>query len=438
MKFLLGLEDIRVDSTCFRNNTPLHRAATNGWLATTELLIKAKANINAKNYEGRTPLHEAVRYPDVAHLLIKHGADIDAESNRGTPLVFAIDHGSLETVCMLLYYNADVNLLPSDMNMYDLPMIAVLKSRNIQIQETLLDYIADLNALDSDGMTLLEIAIRVSSPLVEKMVQRGSNVHYDNREEILLHASLKGCNINNFKVIWKEVKNSEFFFSYFRSRSAYIPEILDLQYLRFITDSYYFLPFDVDIRPYFKYCLKRLMKIKNKSSKEIIDWYQPMIKLMCLYCSQGFYLTDKDICALWNCFGPYNECFRLSLYMGIILKNQDIWSLPRIIYDTNLSTRYYIKKLSHLRTNIDDHVSLELEQTASYFRIAQDSDKVQSLLELSRNCFRDYLITESKHYFSLIDRLPIPVQIKNILIFKQPIYTGYSSERESNNQVLQP
>ena len=59
--------------------TPLHQAASKNFLDVAWLLIKHGAEIDATDTTGNTPLREAVSNNsfDVATLLIEHGANTD-------------------------------------------------------------------------------------------------------------------------------------------------------------------------------------------------------------------------------------------------------------------------------------------------------------------------------------------------------------------------
>lgn len=83
--------------------TPLHNAAFYNNLAGAELLISNGANINAGALtdEG-TPLHSSVAngdHAEMAQLLVKHGADLNAKDVRGqTPLEMAERKGKVNSV----------------------------------------------------------------------------------------------------------------------------------------------------------------------------------------------------------------------------------------------------------------------------------------------------------------------------------------------------
>jgi ankyrin repeat protein len=127
--------------------TPLHRAAHQGHFKISRLLIEHKADIHSRNEDGLSPLHDAAS-PAVmqvlldhgadpnaratggstplhcsswwekdrftssgtvegTRLLLKHGATIDAEDNKGrTPLKLALDHGRHDIATCLIEHGA--------------------------------------------------------------------------------------------------------------------------------------------------------------------------------------------------------------------------------------------------------------------------------------------------------------------------------------------
>ncbi len=76
--------------------TILHQAIFKKKVDVVSLLINAGAKLDAKDYNGQTPLHAAVQYLDdnkavgIVNLLISKGATLDLEDNKGnTPLALA-------------------------------------------------------------------------------------------------------------------------------------------------------------------------------------------------------------------------------------------------------------------------------------------------------------------------------------------------------------
>ena len=104
------LLDHRVDIDVLSNDgyAPLHEAAAS--TAMTELLLDNGANPRIQNpTNGIQPIHMAARQgvPDVCHLLISAGIDVNAISNDGlTPLHEAAQHAQAEVIELLVAHGA--------------------------------------------------------------------------------------------------------------------------------------------------------------------------------------------------------------------------------------------------------------------------------------------------------------------------------------------
>ncbi|OQY96546.1 MAG: hypothetical protein B6D37_01575 [Sphingobacteriales bacterium UTBCD1] len=86
---------------------PIHSACATTNLNIAELLIKHGADINAKQMKGVTPLHSTAHngQTKLSKLLIDNGADINAKMDDGqTPLFMANEKGFQETADLIIKY----------------------------------------------------------------------------------------------------------------------------------------------------------------------------------------------------------------------------------------------------------------------------------------------------------------------------------------------
>ena len=105
--------------------TPLHSGAWYGDLEMVQILLDYKANVNVQDPDNWTPIHYTSNgfrtqpiphnirqlFPDVARLLLEHGADLNARNNFGeTPLYQAVANGTAEVVRVLLEHGANVGV----------------------------------------------------------------------------------------------------------------------------------------------------------------------------------------------------------------------------------------------------------------------------------------------------------------------------------------
>ncbi|GAB4367220.1 MAG: hypothetical protein Kow009_04060 [Spirochaetales bacterium] len=74
-------------------NTPLHKAVR--YPEMVKLLLDHGAQVNAKNLMGETPLHLAIPYKDTVEILLSRGADRGAKNFAGrTPIDYCMDQGT--------------------------------------------------------------------------------------------------------------------------------------------------------------------------------------------------------------------------------------------------------------------------------------------------------------------------------------------------------
>ncbi|MBN2181513.1 MAG: ankyrin repeat domain-containing protein [Sedimentisphaerales bacterium] len=113
VEFLLN-NDADVDTEMFTGDTPLMiaaRYARDGKYETIKTLLEHGANVNHKNEDGRTVLHEAAMYSgkEVINLLISYGADVNArDEHQSTPLHQAAMLNNIEAAKALVENGADI------------------------------------------------------------------------------------------------------------------------------------------------------------------------------------------------------------------------------------------------------------------------------------------------------------------------------------------
>ncbi len=130
--------------------TPLHLACEEGRLSAAKVLLEWKADINARDKYGNTPLHKTMDFVEgsfirkffsartsatLAEFLLTHGASPDARNADGdTPLHKAAMHGHKQIIAVLLKHDADVN---ARNNKGHTPLQSARKYQQIHVAELL-------------------------------------------------------------------------------------------------------------------------------------------------------------------------------------------------------------------------------------------------------------------------------------------------------------
>ena len=99
---------------CYKSqrSKTINLAAFHGKIKSVKKHLTSGVDVNHKDKEERTPLHEATGagHKEIAELLINKGADVNAKISSGlTPLFLATGEGHKEVVELLIAKDADVN-----------------------------------------------------------------------------------------------------------------------------------------------------------------------------------------------------------------------------------------------------------------------------------------------------------------------------------------
>lgn len=137
----------------------LHSSIANGDIKTIKKLIKSKANLNAIDEEGRTPLNLAIslKNTQAIDLLIKGGADVHTKDKGGnTSLHWVIAQGLEKKISLLINRGADVDAR-NDQGLTPLHLAALYG--NEQAIKLLIDKGAKVDDKNDQGLTPLHLAV---------------------------------------------------------------------------------------------------------------------------------------------------------------------------------------------------------------------------------------------------------------------------------------
>jgi len=178
--------------------TPLHTAVRNGKAEMAELLLANKAAVNAKDKDGKTPLHQAAYgAKDIVELLLANKADINAKDDYGrTPLHNAAEWGRKDMVELLLANKAEVDAKDNGNStplLYAVNNMHQLDEKTLKtVVELLLVSGADVNAKDKYGQTpLLEAVGCDYKEIVELLLANKADVNATDFRGTPLHVALE-------------------------------------------------------------------------------------------------------------------------------------------------------------------------------------------------------------------------------------------------------
>jgi ankyrin repeat protein len=200
----------RVDIADTREgSTALHKAAYGGYIHNVTRLLAAGANPNARDQQGKTPLHQAL-YEEKSRLsviktLLANGANVHARDNdKSTALHTAAYSGDLEAVQALLNAGATSNAIDSA---GETPLHVAARANQLTVAETLLKRMNRKAILqhNKDGDTALDIAARQADVrLITLLMEQGLQPNVSQLVWLLdrgAHAAAKALTANQLQLV---------------------------------------------------------------------------------------------------------------------------------------------------------------------------------------------------------------------------------------------
>ncbi|XVF86189.1 hypothetical protein PTKIN_Ptkin18bG0020200 [Pterospermum kingtungense] len=155
-------------------------AAYHGDIYQLKSLIRARADPNKTDYDGRSPLHLAASkgHDDIASFLIQHEVDINLKDKFGnTPLLEAIKNGHDHLAALLFKKGASLNIDNAGSFLY----MAVRKGES-DFRKRVLSNGIDPNSRDYDHRTPLHVAASEGLYLMAKLlIEAGASVFTKDR-----------------------------------------------------------------------------------------------------------------------------------------------------------------------------------------------------------------------------------------------------------------
>ena len=149
-----------------------------GDVARVRALIDKRADVNAAQPDGTTPLHWAVdrERTDIVQMLIRAGANVKAANRYGaTPLWLASVNGNAKTLAMLLEAGADASTANGD---GETALMAASRTGNVDAVNLLLARGADPNTKEGwRGQTaLMWAAAEGHAAVIRVLIERGADL----------------------------------------------------------------------------------------------------------------------------------------------------------------------------------------------------------------------------------------------------------------------
>ena len=152
-----------INAKDINGDSPLHHAIRNSSLKITNILIQNNANVNIQNNSGETPLHFACSNEnnDIIDILLKNGANPNLQDfdYQNTPMTYLITLNNLPLVKKLIDNGADPNI----QNLYsDFSLHHIARETNSKMFNFIEPYITNPNLTNINGKTSCHILMEKS------------------------------------------------------------------------------------------------------------------------------------------------------------------------------------------------------------------------------------------------------------------------------------
>lgn len=447
LTYLIQHPDVKINARNWEGMTPLFlsllQKADDEMI---EVLINNNCDVNIPNNENVTPLHLAVQRSTttISDLLIRRGANIEATDFDGyTPILDAIKLNSIDNIYMLLYYNADVNIGLTDANVTAIEM-AVVMLDDATLLEILGDYVAEYDKITHTEETLLFTALSLQKAIALKLLDNGADPYFVANSISCLGLIASKWDARLFLNVWSKLD----LYKLLNTHPRFLIEYLSYSNFNktdFMRCLYVMLTSSIGENlvncDSMSLCL--LFYSLNKYQIE----KQERLEMLYLLLSIGLVVSHLDLLDTYHMYG-FNEELEIFMKLDTHLDNIII-PLEITNYSTifslilNIRSYYKVKLLRDVPIYIQEYAFSRLINIAKYFNIksyltpfehveeianiTKNLSNVLSLKEIARNRFRQqlasyYHVSKPFEYYSVLRKLNIPQTYKDIILLKKPIY----------------
>lgn len=161
--------------------TRLHLAAEEGNVEKISVLLNYGANINVRDNLGSTPLYDSIIYNhfEVYKELILRGADINKIDERDTPIIYLIARRVNDRRFIDLLKSIGVDFNQQDTNGDTaLHMFVMLKFKNGEIIQALLDHGARTDIPNNKGQTVIDLSVNIDSRFSSILIEHRDQLEH--------------------------------------------------------------------------------------------------------------------------------------------------------------------------------------------------------------------------------------------------------------------